>query len=241
MLDDLVPSATTLWEARSGIRSALPPDAEGAPYDSRAAAYDRVVGSALYNRLLWGASPERYRASARRVVAAGSGPLLDPGAGSAVFTAGAYAEADRPLILVDRSLGMLAAARNRIADRAGGTMPNSVTLLQADANQLPFRDGCIDTVLSMGMLHLFDDVAGHVEELARVLAPDGTLFAMCLVDEQWPGRAYLRLLHWTGEVAAPRTFDEMRQAVESGIGAEVDGVREGCMAFLTARVGDAAS
>jgi len=36
-------------------------------------------------------------------------------------------------------------------------------------------------------------------------------------------------------VALPRTFDEMREAVTSGIGAAVDGVREGCMAFLTAR------
>lgn len=111
MLDDLVPSATTLREARSGIRSALPPNAEGTSYDSRAAAYDRVVGSALYNRLLWGASPERYRASARRAVAAGSGPLLDPGAGSAVFTAGAYADADysspRSLKMCFRSAGAI--------------------------------------------------------------------------------------------------------------------------------------
>ncbi len=236
MLDDLVPSSTTLREARPGIRSALPPDTEEAHYDSRAAAYDWVVGSAIYNRLVWGASPERYRAFVRRAVAAGDGPLLDAGTGSAVFTAGAYADADRPLILVDRSLGMLAAARDRIAERAGGTLPTSVTLLQADANTLPFHNGCIETVLSMGMLHLFDDVAGHVAALARVLKPGGRLFAMALVAEQWPGRAYLRLLQRAGEVAAPRTDGEMRQAVESGIGADVDGDLEGCMGFLTARV-----
>ncbi|MFB6231217.1 MAG: class I SAM-dependent methyltransferase [Salinibacter sp.] len=238
MLNDLVPSEATLREARPGIWSALPPDAEGARYDARAAAYDRVVGSALYNRLLWGASPERYRAFARRAVASGDGLLLDAGAGSAVFTAGAYADADRPLLLVDRSLGMLEAARDRIADRAGGTLPSSITLLQADANDLPLRARCIDTILSMGMLHLFDDVTGHVAALGQVLAPDGTLFAMCLVDEQWPGRAYLRLLHRAGEVAPPRTYDAMRRAVESGIDATVDGAREGCMAFLTARMGD---
>jgi len=149
--------------------------------------------------------------------------------------AGAYAEADRPLLLVDRSLGMLVAARDRIADHAGGTMPNSVTLLQADANDLPLRDESIDTVLSMGMLHLFDDTAGHVGELGRDLAPGGTLFAIGLVAEQWPGRAYLRLLHRAGEVAAPRRFDEIREAVASGLDAAV----EGGMAFFTAKVEEA--
>lgn len=240
MLDDLVPSETNLREVRPDIVSALPPDAEGAPYDSRAAAYDRVVGSALYNRLLWGASTERYRTFARRSVAAGDGPLLDAGAGSAVFTAEVYAEADRPLLLVDRSLGMLEAARDRIAQQAGGAVPSSVTLLQADANDLPLRNGVIETVLSMGMLHLFDDVAGHVAELGRVLTPGGALFAMSLVAEQWPGRAYLRLLHRAGEVAPPRTFDEMQEGVASGLGAAVDGEREGCMGFLTASVANEA-
>lgn len=239
MLDDLVPSEATLREVQPRIMSVLPPDAKEAHYDARAAAYDRVVGSALYNRLVWGASTERYRAFARRAVATGDGPLLDAGAGSAVFTVGAYAEADCPLILVDRSIGMLEAARDRIADRADGPLPSSVTLLQADANALPLRDECIDTVLSMGMLHLFDDAAGHVAELGRVLAPGGTLFAMGLVAEEWPGRAYLWLLHRAGEVAPPRRFDEMRAAVESGLGAAVDGAREGCMAFFTAKVEDA--
>jgi len=216
--------------ARNCVRAS--PRRRGTPYDARAAAYDRVVGSALYNRLLWGASSERYRAFARRAVAAGDGPLLDAGAGSAVFTAGAYADADRPLLLVDRSLGMLMAARDRIADHAGGTLPSSATLLQADANDLPLRDENVETVLSMGMLHLFDDAAGHVAELGRVLAPGGALFAMALVAEQWPGRAYIHLLHRTGEVAAPRRFEEMGEAVESGLGATVEGVREGCMAFF---------
>lgn len=114
MLDDLVPSATTLREARPRIQSALPLDVKEAHYDARAAAYDRSMGSAFYNRLLWGAYLERCR-------------------------------------------------------------------------------------------------------------------------------AYLRLLHWAGEVAVPRCFDEMQEEVESGLGAAVDGAREGCMAFLTARVGSDAS
>jgi len=59
MPDAIVPSETDLREVRPDIASTLLPDAECAHYDARAAAYDRVVGSALYKRLLWGASPER--------------------------------------------------------------------------------------------------------------------------------------------------------------------------------------
>lgn len=204
MLDALVPSSTTLRDARPEISSVLPPDAEGARYDARAAAYDRVVGSALYNRLIWGASTDRYRAFARRAVASADGPLLDAGAGSAVFTAEAYANTDRPVLLVDRSIGMLEAARDRITELSGGALPSSVYLLHADANQLPLRTGSIQTVLSMGMLHLFSDIGAHVEELARVLERAGRLWIMSLVAEQAPGSYYLRLLHKAGEVARPR-------------------------------------
>lgn len=62
---------------------------------------------------------------------------------------------------------------------------------------------------------------------------------MGLVAEEWPGRAYLWLLHRAGEVAPPRTFDEMREAIESGLRAAVDGAREGCMTFFKAKVEDA--
>lgn len=78
-------------------------------------------------------------------------------------------------------------------------------------------------------------MAGHVGELDRVLAPGGTLFVMSLVAEQGPGCYYLRLLHKAGEVAPPRTYDEIRQEVASVLGSEIEGEREGCMTFLVAR------
>jgi hypothetical protein len=71
MRDDFVSSDTEFWEARSDIASALPPDTEGTAYDSRAAAYDWGVGSALCTRLVWGVAPARHRAFARRAVATG--------------------------------------------------------------------------------------------------------------------------------------------------------------------------
>jgi SAM-dependent methyltransferase len=106
--------ARTLRPAGNGVLSALPPGDEGAPYDRRAAAYDRLVASPLYNRLLWRPSPRTYAAFAAEALHAGDGPLLDVACGSGVFTAAAYRHADRPLVLADRSLAMLGRARGRL-------------------------------------------------------------------------------------------------------------------------------
>jgi ubiquinone/menaquinone biosynthesis C-methylase UbiE len=214
-------------------KSGLPPDVEGAAYDTRAAAYDRVVGSALYNRLLWGLPVSRYHSFVNQALNDNPGPLLDAGAGSAVFTADAYVQADRPLLLVDRSRDMLNAARDRLSNRAGGSVPDHVTLLQADLNTLPLRPNSVDTILSMGMLHLFADPVAHVRTLLDGLAPGGSLFATSLVAERTIGRLYLRLLHRAGEVASPRTYDALHEQLSTGLDAHVDGTRTGSMAFLT--------
>jgi ubiquinone/menaquinone biosynthesis C-methylase UbiE len=231
-LNDLLQPDASLRQVRSGIRSTLPMDVEGAPYDTRAAAYDRIVGSELNNRLMWGTSTTSYRAFADRALADGGGVLLDAGAGSAVFTAEAYVHAARPVILVDRSLGMLDAARDRIATKAGGTVPNHVTLLQADVTALPLRPNAIKTVLSMGMLHLFEDPVGYVEELLPLLTSDGTLFATSLVAERTIGGQYLRLLHRAGEVAPPRTYEALQRSLTAELNGTVKMEREGSMAFL---------
>lgn len=94
-----------LHHAGDGLLSAMAPGDRGAPYDRQAAIYDGLVGNALYNRVLWGASIASYGAFAASAVTAAAGPLLDVGCGSAVFTAPAYLAAERPLVLLDRSLG----------------------------------------------------------------------------------------------------------------------------------------
>jgi SAM-dependent methyltransferase len=235
VLDDLLEGEAVFRQVDEDVYSLLPPDAKGAPYDTRAAAYDRIVGSALYNRLLWGVAVDRYHRFVQKALASDDGPFLDAGCGSAVFTAEAYKDADRPLLLVDRSRGMLDAARRRLAETADGELPDHVTLLQGDVDTLPLRPRCIETILSMGMLHLFEDVTGHVARLLERLAPGGTLFATSLVAERVVGRQYLRLLHSAGEVAAPRSFDELREKLSAGLDAEVDATRTGSMAFLTVR------
>ncbi len=231
-LTELLRSDVSLRSVQPDIYSVLSPQRESASYDSRAALYDWFVGSRIYNRLMWGVSTARYQAFVRRALASGSGPLLDAGAGSAVFTAEAYARADRPIVLLDRSCGMLEAARSRIANWGGGAVPDHVTLLQADVQTLPFQDETVGTILSMGMLHLFEDVTGHVQQLLRVLESGGQLFATSLVTERVVGRLYLQGLHKAGEVATPRRDEALRHELKAAIDRRVEAEREGSMAFL---------
>lgn len=150
MLEDILLADAEPRQVQPHILSVLPPEGEEADYDSRAAAYDWVVGSTLYNRLMWGSSPERYRAFVQRALASGTGSVLDAGAGAVVFTASLYVEADRPFILIDRSLGMLRAARDRISELTEGTIPDPVTFLQADVHDLPLVADPVETSCRWG-------------------------------------------------------------------------------------------
>lgn len=212
-----------------GIWSVLPADTPGQLYDGRAKAYDRMIGSRLYNRVLWGTSPASYRAFARQAVSSsGPGWLLDAGCGTMLLTAEAYASPpQRPVLAIDQSLGMLRRAKARAAE-LGAT---NVTFLQADLRDLPFPVGVFSTVLSMGMVHLFDDVAPVLRSLGRVLAPGGGVWVTSLVKGRAIGDAYLRVLQRAGEVATPRSVDELSAVLRESLG-RCDVRVEGSMAFV---------
>ncbi len=208
--------------------SALSVGDEGAAYDRRAALYDHLVASRLYNRLLWGASPTAYAGFAARALASGDGRLLDVACGSLVFTADAYRHSTRSLVLVDRSSAMLQRAARRLD---GGT---GATLIQADASDLPFAPGAFDTVACHGALHVFDDLGEVLRALRAQLAPGGKLYATCLVAETPVAARYLRLLHRVGEVAAPRRQADLHAAARAALGDAVVVGRRGAMCFLIA-------
>ena len=193
-------------------------------YDRRAAAYDAMVGSRLYNRLAWGTDPDDYAAFARRAVASADGPLLDVAAGTATATADAYLASRRPVVVTDRSRGMLALAARRLT--VDGRPRPDTRFVQADAYALPFPPGGFDTVLCLGFLHLVDDPTGFVDGLLAQLRPGGRLFASSLVSPGGFGTRYLRLLHRLGEVAAPRTAGQL--ADRFGVPVR----RRGAMAYL---------
>lgn len=204
-IGDVMDGGRPLRQLDDRLFSVLPEGTAGHAYDNRARAYDRMIGSRLYNRVAWGTSPADYRRFARRAVqSAPGGWFLDAGCGTLLLTADAYLAAPtRPIVVLDQSLGMLKRARERMLG-GGKRLPPHIVFLQADLLDLPFRPGSFRTVMSMGMLHLFADVAPLAARLESLLLPDGGLFLTSLVENGRLGDRYLRLLHRRGEVAAPR-------------------------------------
>jgi demethylmenaquinone methyltransferase/2-methoxy-6-polyprenyl-1,4-benzoquinol methylase len=68
---------------------------------------------------------------------------------------------------VDQSAGMLATAREELGE--------SVELLEARAEALPFPDGSFDALTFTYLLRYVDDPAATLAELARVVRPGGTV------------------------------------------------------------------
>jgi SAM-dependent methyltransferase len=206
-------------------------DLGDAPYDRHAKVYDRLIGAPLYNRLIWRARVSDYAAFAAEAVADADGPLLDAGCGTAVFSAGAYrAAAGRPLVLVDRSRGMLDRAAERVGHRDG------VWYLQADLLDLPFAPGAFSTVACHAVLHVLDDPWSALDALAAQVAPGGGLFVSMLVaDGGGVSARYLRMLHRRGEVGPPRTSAELEAAARERLGDGATVTRSGAMAYLRAR------
>ena len=217
--------------AADGILSALAPDDRGAPYDRHAVVYDRLIGSPLYNRVVWSSDVADYAAFTAEALAAGSGPFLDAGCGTAVFTADQYRRANRPLILTDLSLGMLARARDRL-DGA------DATLVQADIHDLPFEPGSFETVGCFAMLHVLDDPWSALAALRDLVAPGGALFASMLISDGRGAinRRYLQFLRRRGEFGPLRTTEEFASTARGLLGADAEVTRTGSMAYLRARV-----
>ncbi len=193
-------------------------------YERHSVGYDTLVGSRLYNRVVWGADTRDYAAFARHAVASAPGPLLEVAAGSCLFTADAYLGSDRTIVLTDRSSGMLREAARRLT--LDGVLRPGTRHVQADAFDLPFEAGEFDTALCLGFLHLVERPGDLIDRLQRLLAPGGRVFLTSLVADTPFGSRYLRFLHSRGVVAEPRTADEL---------ADLTGVsvrRRGAMAYL---------
>jgi len=123
--------------------------------------------------------------------------LLEVGCGIAqIWTAGAGRIPDGwRIVLSDFSRGMLQGAVDRLGDRFQYEL--------ADATALPHRAGTFDAVLANHMLYYLSDPTLAIAECARVLAPDGALYAttngaghlreMYDLAGEWPERHSSRL------------------------------------------------
>jgi 2-polyprenyl-3-methyl-5-hydroxy-6-metoxy-1,4-benzoquinol methylase len=98
----------------------------------------------------------------------GSGPVLDVGCGQGFESARLMAE-DRTVTGVDYSVDAVAFARQRWGS-------SGLRVAQMNALALGLAEGSFRWACSSHLIEHFDDPEGHVRELARVLADDGTAF-----------------------------------------------------------------
>lgn len=106
--------------------------------------------------------------------------VLDIATGSG-FAAVALAEGGAEVTAIDLTPFAVAHAQRNFASR------NLVgTVLQADAQNLPFPDNSFDIVLAWGCLMHMPDTAEAIREIKRVLKPGGTTVAYMYNKRSWP-------------------------------------------------------
>ena len=98
----------------------------------------------------------------------GSGTMLDVGCGQG-FESARFLSDDRTVVGADYSADAVAAASQRWG-------PSGLLVAQMDALSLGFTQGAFQWACSSHLIEHFNDPEGHVRELARVLADDGTVF-----------------------------------------------------------------
>jgi len=214
------------------IYSILPDAPHKYLYDRRASAYDSIVSTWLYNRLMWGTSPLDYVAFAREAILSHpAGRMLDAGCGSLLFTAQVYLASDRQVIAFDQSLQMLKRARARLIELAGA-VPERIFLLQADLSNLVFRPRKFHTILCMNVLHQFADAAELITKLRALLVNGGQVYLTSLVSTgRFIGDCWLGTLYKTGEFVLPRSGMELNKLLDDSLGEEVSYRMKGNMAF----------
>jgi len=98
----------------------------------------------------------------------GPGTMLDVGCGQG-FESARFLSEERAVVGADYSAEAVSVAR----DRWGG---DGLQVAQMNALSLGFAQGSFAWACSSHLIEHFDDPEGHVSELSRVLADDGTVF-----------------------------------------------------------------
>jgi SAM-dependent methyltransferase len=135
-----------------------------------ATAFDRAIV-----RAMWGTTkfiPLLFELLSSVAADCQPGYFLDIPVGTGVFTAGEYSlQPNLEFIAADYNRKMLEGAEEKILAEDFG----NVMLVRTDVASLPFADGAFTGVLTMNGFGSFPQPGRALEELARVLAPDGKL------------------------------------------------------------------
>ena len=208
-----------IQEVQKDIYTIFKEEDRASDYDDKVKGYDALIGNKIYNKLIWRNDPSNYLNFCKEALdTSENGMILDAGCGSLVFTAQAYADStNKQIVLLDRSLGMLEAGRQRLIELCG-EVPKHIILLQGNVFDLPFKEHTFDVVMSQGLLHMFEDKKTFLSELEQVLKPEGNLYFTSLVSNNFVSKLYLSLLKKAGEVAtidSSQTLDKALKGISS--------------------------
>ena len=135
--------------------------------------YDPLVVHGSFKLLSGGRLHELVAEQGWRAVDRAAGaPILDMPVGTAYFTRAVARGHAGLVVAVDIAEGMVRASA-AVARREG---LSNLRPVQADAHHLPFPDGTFEAILCTNGLQVMPGLRPAVRELARVLAPGGTLF-----------------------------------------------------------------
>lgn len=202
-------------------------------YDSISKFYDIVVGSRLYNRLLWGNSVDDYKKFAGEAVQSAGSVIVDAGCGSLNFTLEAYLKSNCGIILIDSSIEMLHICKKKL--KPSGKFGKSIFCVQSDILKLSLKPGRVDAIISMGMMHLFDnaDVCRLIKQFGAVLKENGAIYLSSLCPVNSFSKRYINLLYSKGEVAAPRNPEELTKLMQSCTSSVINNTYKGSMLYQT--------
>ena len=93
--------------------------------------------------------------------------------------------------------------------------PNFV---QADASGLPFRSQCFDAIVSNHSLEHFENLAGALEEIRRVIKPGGVLYVSVPDASTFCDRLYRWLARGGGHVNAFRSASQLADKIQEATG-----------------------
>jgi SAM-dependent methyltransferase len=164
-----------------------PPRSETRSASAWAGAFARI-----YDPVLWLSERRVLRERRREILAQARGLTVELGAGTGLNLAH-YPPALERLVLTEPDAAMRKHLGRRVAH---ADRPASV--LDASAEELPFADGAVDTIVSTLVLCTVERPETALDEIARVLAPGGQLLFIEHVRAHSRTRA-----SWQDRLAAP--------------------------------------
>jgi len=148
--------------------------------------YEAIWGrtcAAFYDSSMATAENRGLRKFRQELLSKTTGRVVELGAGTGLNIAH-YPPAVRELILTEPDKFMAMKLRKRVELES-----THISIRQVSANELPFEDSSVDSVVSTLVLCSVPDPDATLKEVARVLRPDGKFFFIEHVRSEDPGLA----------------------------------------------------